>query len=206
MEPADADSSAPVEEFRPTSGRVSGVLVQVVGAAMVVLGLADVNKEFAPWVIASFVLAMVLAWAAMLRPALRVEGETLVVRGMFDTVRVPLAGIEEFTVRQVLALRAGGKRYVSPVVGRSRKRMTLADHRPASTVQDTSPRHEKHVDYADWVTERLDELTLAARERAGVRRGSEEQLALVPVRRFDVLPVGLAAAALLVVVVLAVAF
>jgi len=205
MDPAHPGSHAPVEEFRPTSGRISGVLVQVVGVAMVVLGLTDVNREFAPWVIASFVLAMVLAWAAMLRPALRVEGETLVMRGMFDTVRVPLAGIEEFTVRQVLALRAGGRRYVSPVVGRSRRRMTLADHRPASDAPAGS-RPETQVDYADWVTQRLDELTLRARERAGVRRGSEEQLALVPVRRLDPLPVGLASAALLVVVVLAVAF
>ena len=68
--------------------------------------------------IAGAVLAAVLAWASMLRPALWATPDHLVMRNMLETVHVPLAAIEQLAVRQVLAVRAGDRRYVSTVVGR----------------------------------------------------------------------------------------
>ena len=61
----------------------------------------------------------VVVWCAMLRPRLWVTTSDVVMRNMFSTVRVPLAAIEQITVRQVVAVRAGDKRYVSPAVGKS---------------------------------------------------------------------------------------
>ena len=61
----------------------------------------------------------IVSYAALLRPAVRVEKGTLVLRNMLDTNVVPLAAVEEVAVRQVLAVRAEEKRYVSPAIGHS---------------------------------------------------------------------------------------
>ena len=46
-------------------------------------------------------------------------GRELVLRNMLSTIYIPLAAIEEVAVRQVLAVRAGDKRYVCAGVGRT---------------------------------------------------------------------------------------
>ena len=107
----------PVERFDPTSGRVTAVLVLVLAGVVVVAGAVDAGSVPLP-VLAGAVLAAVLAWASMLRPALWATTEHLVMRNMLETIHVPLAAIEQLAVRQVLALKAGEKRYVSTVVGR----------------------------------------------------------------------------------------
>ena len=61
--------------------------------------------------------AGILSYAALLRPAVRVDSDALVLRNMLDTNVVPLAAIDEVAVRQVLAVRADEKRYVSPAIG-----------------------------------------------------------------------------------------
>ena len=88
--------------------------------------------------VAGAVLAAVLAWASMLRPALWVAGEHLVMRNMLETVHVPLAAIEQLAVRQVLAVRAGDKRYVSTVVGRP-WRKAVRTRRPGSAPAEGAP-------------------------------------------------------------------
>ncbi len=73
---------------------------------------------------------IVAAWAAFLRPQLSVQGHHLVLRGMLDTVRVPLRLVDSIAVRQVTAVGAGGKRYVSPAVSRSRRDLNRQDAAP----------------------------------------------------------------------------
>ena len=183
-----------VEQFHPTSGRVSAVLVLLLAGVVVVVGLADPGSVAAP-VMAGAVLAAVLAWATMLRPALWATREDLVMRNMLETVRVPLAAVEQLAVRQVLAVRAGEKRYVSTVVGRPWRKVART---PRS---DSSRNGEKP--YADYVEERLQHLMEEARESAGVRPLSDEQLALADgVRREPAwVPIILASAAAAVFVV-----
>ena len=55
----------------------------------------------------------------MLRPALWVTEEHLVMRNLVDTVHIRLAAVEEMVVRQVLAVRVGDQRFVSTVLGRT---------------------------------------------------------------------------------------
>lgn len=187
-----------VERFEATSGRISGWLTVVLCALLVVAGVAYLDEGFPAWVAGAGLLVGVLAWAAMLRPALWATDEHLVMRNLAETVHIRLASIEEMAVRQVLAVRAGDRRYVSTVVGRTWRKALLSRR---SAGGDEGPR--EGMPYVDWAENRLHELVDLARRRAGVRAGSEEQLALPDAVRREpaVLPLALIAVAALVLVV-----
>ena len=188
-----------VERFHATSGRVTGWLAVALAAVVVLAGLAYRDEGFPAWVTGAALLGGVVAWAAMLRPALWVTDEHLVMRNLAETVHIRLVAVEELAVRQVLAVRAGDRRYVSTVVGRSwRKAITS---RRAGGVGEEGPR--EGMPYADWAEHRLHELVDRARKDAGVRAGSKEQLALPDAVRREpaVLPLALIAAAAVVLLV-----
>lgn len=197
------DHDAVVERFHPTSGRVTGWMTVVLATVVVVAGVAYADDGFPLWVAALGLLVGVLAWAAMLRPALWATHEHLVMRNLAETVHIRLAAVEEMAVRQVLAVRAGDRRFVSTVVGRTWRKTLQSRHRPGGvdTGEVAAPTEGMH--YADFVENRLFDLVEKARSRAGVRPGSREQLALTDaVRREPAwLPIGLIAAALVVLAV-----
>jgi hypothetical protein len=192
----DADNV--VERFHATSGRVTGWLTVVVAAVVVVAGLVYVDEGFPDWVIGAALLVGVLAWAAMLRPALWATDRHLVMRNLAETVHIRLAAVEEMAVRQVLAVRAADRRWVSSVVGRPwRKAIT------SKTQTSGDARPKDGMPYADFVEDRLHHLVERARTAEGVRPGSAEQLALPDaVRRERAwLPLALIVAAAVVLVV-----
>lgn len=164
-----------VERFHATSGRVTGWLAIALAAVVVLAGLAYRDEGFPAWVTGAALLGGVVAWAAMLRPALWVTGEHLVMRNLAETVHIRLAAVEEMAVRQVLAVRAADRRWVSTVVGRSWRR-SITSRREPGAPGDATPRQD--MPYADFVEQRLYELVDSARAAAGVRAGSPEQLAL----------------------------
>lgn len=157
-----------VEKFRPTSGRIPGVLALAMVATIVLIGLLDREQGFPAAVVWSALVVGVVVWAAMLRPRLWVTRSDVVMRNMFSTVWVPLVAIEQVIVRQVVAMRAGDKRYVSPAVGKS-WRQTLKS--------DKAPKPGATQSYPAFVEERLGQLAEEARARAGVKLMSDEQLA-----------------------------
>jgi hypothetical protein len=169
---------------------------------VVVAGLVYLDDGFPDWVIGAALLMGVLAWAAMLRPALWATRDHLVMRNLGETVHIRLAAVEELAVRQVLAVRAGDRRFVSTVLGRTRRKaiMSRSGRTSVASSQD-GPR--EGMPYIDWAEHRLRELVDAARERAGVTAGSEEQGALPDaVRREPALvPLALIAAAAVLMVV-----
>ena len=71
------------------------------------------------WVPAVSLLGGIVLYASTVRPRVWVLGRELVMRNMLSTIHIPLAAIEEVVVRQVMAVRAGGKRYVCAGVGRT---------------------------------------------------------------------------------------
>ena len=75
-----------------------------------------------------------MSYAALLRPRSASSRARSVLRNMIDTNVVPLAAIDEVAVRQVLAVRADEKRYVSPAIGHSFLR-TIRPARPTRTAQ-----------------------------------------------------------------------
>lgn len=173
--PPRGPDGAAGEELPVTSGRVTGWLV--VGLAAAVAGLVGVEDSPGSPVVAGAALAAVLAWAAMLRPGLAVRDGHLVLRNMLETVSIPLVAIEQLVVRQVLAVRAGGRRYVSTAVGRSLRKVVTGP-RPARGSSHGDERRVQVLSEADLVEERVHRLMEDARAVAGIRPGSDEQQAL----------------------------
>ena len=161
-----------------------------------------------------------LIWTSTLRPRVMVQGSFLVLRNMLSTVRIPLAAIDEVVVRQVLAVRAGEKRYVCAGVGRSLRQAMkgsaamrareqtggLTGELAGSAVAE--PEVRPGVIYADFVELRIRDLIQKDRERRGVARSSPEAAELAAqVRREPAWPeiVALGASLVLFVVALLVA-
>jgi hypothetical protein len=195
-------SGEPVERFQPTSGRIMGLLALAAAVGVVVLGLVDRESGSPPPVMAGAVAGGILVWAAMLRPRVWATHDDLVMRNMLHSVSIPLAAIEQVAVRQVLAVSAGEKRYVSPAIGKSWRQAVRSDGAPRepAAVQATHS-------YPDFVQERISRLAEDARARLGVSPLSDEQVALASgVRRTWAWPeiAGLAAATAALVVLLVV--
>ncbi|MEV7430622.1 MULTISPECIES: hypothetical protein [unclassified Nocardioides] len=162
------------ESFRPTSGRVSGVLGLLAALGAVVLG---VTERYDAAVVVGAVFFGVLVWAATLRPRVLVAHGRLVLRNMLETVTIPLAAVEELGVRQVLAVRAGEKRYVSPAIGQTLRStlQTRASSTPGGTDPDLGT---PGPSYADIVEMRIRQLVDEDRTARGIRRSSPEVTAL----------------------------
>lgn len=192
-------SEEPVERFRPTSGRILGVIALVIALAVVVIGVVDREAGFSAPVVAAAVVIGVLVWSAMLRPKVWVTQQDLVLRNMLHTVCIPLAAIEQVAVRQVLAVSAGEKRFVSPAIGRNWRQAFRANRAARQPTAVES--------YPVFVEERIAQLAEDARARSGVTLLSDEQLVLAEgVRRTWAWPeiVALALASLAFVVTLVV--
>lgn len=182
-----------VERFHSTSGRVSGLLVVLLALAVIVQSVVDPEGSFGPAGAAAAAVVAVLAWAAMVRPALWVTSSDLVMRNMFETVRLPLMAIDHAVVGPVLSVTAGQRRYLSPVVSRS-LRMRMAGR----------ARVQKLPDYRDFVEERIARHADDARAKAGVAARSTEQAAMATfIERRPCWPViGLQGATMLALVML----
>jgi hypothetical protein len=189
----DSDDAV-VQRFRPTSGLITGVLGLLTAAAVLVAAAVGFNTGTPLGVAIVALLGAVVVWAAMLRPVLWVTGRDLVMRGMFHTDRIPLAAIEKVVVTQVLAVWAGGQRYVSPAVGYTVRQTVRAKMKGRGVTDQAERVTDTHQEY---VQSRIDHLALEAAQRAGVRRRSPEQQALAAdVRRTWAWPEIVAAAVL----------
>lgn len=166
------------EWFTPTSGRVTGVLALLVVVMLLASAVRHPGEPYAPTLGFGAAFAGVLVWAALLRPKLAVTDRTLVLRNMLETVRVPLAAVEQVAVRQVLAVRAGGKRYVSPAVGHSLRRVVHSDVPGAKPPGADIGRDSVAMPYAEFVASRIRQRCADARAQQGVEDGSDEQFAL----------------------------
>ncbi|WP_139978125.1 hypothetical protein [Nocardioides litoris] len=120
----DSDNSD--ERFRPSNGRVSGVSAIALGVVVVGFVLADEGDLSWP----AFVFGLLLVgtgWTVFLRPAVSIEGGDLVLRGMLQTVRLPLVAVEHVVVRRVLAVLAFDRRWTSPAISRGRRELRSTD-------------------------------------------------------------------------------
>jgi hypothetical protein len=184
--------------FRPTGGRLMGSLAVI--AALVVVGIAIGDPGAIPGpVVAGAVLLGVLGWASMLWPRVSVTDEELVLRTMVEYQRLPLAAVEDLAVRQVLAAKVGDKRYVSTAIGKSWRKAMVGDRAARKEGDKGADKPVTEVAYADYVEQEIRKRMERAREEAGVRLLSDEQVALAKgVRREPAwLPITLMAAAVL---------
>ena len=175
-----------VERFAG-QGRVTGVIGLLIAAGMVGLFILDPD-EIPLWVAAVAVLCGVLIWSTMLKPQVSVRGDRLVLRNSLETIRIPLAAIDELAVRQVLAVRVGRKRFVSPGVGRTvRQAIKSAREEPPGyskpalgpALGGSAPSQvEGGISYADFIEHRIKDLVDLDRKRRGIRAYSDEAEAL----------------------------
>jgi hypothetical protein len=176
-----------VEAFRPTSGRVVGVLGLLIVLVILVLG---VREGFPLWMIGLVVTAGVLIWSALLRPGVRIVGDELVLRNMFLTHAVPLAAVEEVAVGRVLVVRAGDRKLISPAIGRSLNQVV----RPRKAVRGGPDSGRDLVklagsSYPDFVVERIRLAASDHRAQPGIRAMSQDQQDLTEqVRRSPAIP------------------
>jgi hypothetical protein len=179
-----------VQRFHATNGRVPGYVGLAGAAVVLVLAVLARDTGVALAVGIGACLAAVLTWAVLLRPALWATEHHLVMRGMFHTDHLPLGLITTVAVAQVLAVNAGGKRYVSPVIGYTAREVLRARRGPRDAEQPKTPADS----YPLFVEERIRHL--AAEHRA--LHGPTEE----PVRRTWAWPeiAGVAVGALALVV------
>ena len=190
------------EWFRATSGRATGLAG--VAAAAVVAGAAVLDPgAHLPVVIAGSALAAMICWVMLLRPRVGLTDTTLVLRSMLDTVHLPLAAVEAVSVGQVLAVRVGGRRYVSPAVGKPVHRVIREAVGRGPAGGGGSPLGQ--MPYPDYVALRIEQRVADARKRRQPAPGSPGEAALAgEVRRERAVPeiVGLAVTAAALVVAL----
>ncbi|MGA8847260.1 MAG: hypothetical protein WB471_11660 [Nocardioides sp.] len=179
--------SEEIERFSATSGRVIGMAAVVIAIAVAVLALLDSSGErsYATVALASFLAAA--AYAAMVRPRVELDASTLVLRNMLETVTVPLVAIESVTVRQVLVVFVGERRFTSPAIGRSRRQLHREGLRtgggpgaqmmgslPAMPMPSEKP-DSASTSHALFVQERIRARVSDALAREGIAARSAEQ-------------------------------
>lgn len=191
-----------VEHFKPTSGLFVGIVV-VVGAVIVAALALLSPDEVPPEVGVGAILVGLLGWAFTLRPRVSLLGDFLILRGAVSTTLIPLGAIEEMAIRQVLAVRAGDRRYTSTAMGKSFTQLMKSNRRSAKEAQGRPG--QKAPDFIEYVEDRIRQRINDALAKAGIRRGSPEQVALgdgvlTQISWPEVLTIGAAALAFVVVI------
>lgn len=139
--------------FGVTSGRVSGWLGLATGVVIVLIGAFQASAAG----IVTGLLVVLLTWAVLLRPRVGADDTELLLRGIVSTMVLPLASVETVIIRQVLAVRADGHRYVSPAVGRTYREINR-QHRAAGQVDEIPAAGSKYADQVqELITERIRE-------------------------------------------------
>jgi hypothetical protein len=175
MRQSAGEGTVDVERFRPTSGRFTGIVLLSGATLTVLLAVLDSDKVIKEVGVAA-VLVGVLGWTASLRPRVSIVGDDLELRGMLDTVSIPLASVEELAVRQMLVVRSGDKKYTSPALGRSRRSLVKGVKETDPDTDETS--RVAASSYPEFVEQRIRQRVEDAMAAQGINRGSAEQVAL----------------------------
>lgn len=157
------------ERFSSTGSQLLGCLGLAVVAVTLVIGVVDSDADYAPWVWPLCGLVAVLLWAALVRPAVTIDRERLVLRNMLQTVSIPMAAIEQVGVGQVIAVRVGDKRYTGTGISRSRRQSRKDAGRDDDPTQ---------LSAGGLLESRIGRLAEDARDVRGIRLMSDEQAAL----------------------------
>ena len=125
------------ESFAPPNGKWLGAAGIVGVLALTIGGILDPGSVPLGLIAVALPLG-VLMWASMIRPQVTAADGTLVLRNMLETVRIPLAAIDNVSVGQVLAVRTSRKRYTASGVGR-RPSTSVPPDRKAPSAKISSP-------------------------------------------------------------------
>lgn len=155
------------ELFPATNGRATGIGGLVLAALVAVYALGGVDSSVGFPLLAVAFLVAVLTYAAVLRPRVGLSRDELMLRQIFGTTWIPLAAIQDITVRQMTIIRVADRKYDTPALARPRTSMRQRLRWAAPDLSAT-----------DHLVERIDKAMVSARKRAGVEPWSDEQAAL----------------------------
>ena len=174
---AGTKTPAPIEKFKPTNGFIIGYAGLVMCAFAVVYAAVSVHTLAGLRVALGFALGGLVAWLSLLRPRAAVYPGVLRLRNSLLDVEVPLALIDDVTVRQTLNVWVGERRYVCVGIGRSRRRM-FKSRRPGITALLGMERLHSYAEeanrpatdqtgmlYETYVVTRIEELVEEARKQ-----------------------------------------
>lgn len=179
------------QRFRPTNGRLTGVLGLLLCAFVaVVLVVSETPRVAVPGVLGCL-FAAVLIWLAMLRPSVAATETELHLRTLFETVRIPLASIDTVLVRRYLLVRSGGRKYICPAISRPLRKTVRTEMNwsgasfmaPGVTPERlgelrTEVEDLQELAYPDFVEQRIMSLAANDRARRGIEARSEEEYEL----------------------------
>lgn len=162
-----------IERFPVWGSRIIGGIGLAVVVLVLVLGVVGDGAPYHPVGYPICGLVALMFWTGLIRPAVAVEGDRLVLRNPLTTDRVPLAAIEQVVVRQYLVVRVADRRLACSGIGRSRRRALRDDQ-----LGDATGRELADLSYGGIVEHRLQRLAEEARTREHVELYSDEQAAL----------------------------
>ncbi|KAA1421148.1 hypothetical protein F0U44_02205 [Nocardioides humilatus] len=178
------------EWFTTWGGRVMGIVGLVVVAFFLLAGVTGWGGDYHPAAYVVLGLIALVDWVVMLRPAVGIRGEELVLRNPLTTVTLPLAAIQEVAIGQFLAVLVSGRRYTNSGIGRGRSAARRDD-----AVGEASPQRS----YGGLIESRIRQRANDARARQGIEDRSDEQDALAADVRREPARVELAVLGVLVV-------
>lgn len=182
------------ERFVATGGRLPAMGGFAILALVAWLSATGSEGGFGwPGLVISAGLAVVM-WATLLRPAVWASAEHLMLRGLVDTVRIPLAAIDAVAVRQFLVVASGERQWTCSAISRSGRQLRIAQQRAdtsyavgevasagmtgtdkaAAATERRPPQTIEKNDYGTFVEDRILSLADNARASAGIQKGSPE--------------------------------
>ena len=122
----------PIERFKPTSGMLAGFFGLAIALGLLGYVLVSVHTLTGLRLGIVAVFAVVLVWVTQLRPRATAYPGVLVLRNSLRDTEVPLALVDEVSVRHTLNVWVGDRRYVCIGVGRSSRRLLKGGRRGSS--------------------------------------------------------------------------
>lgn len=150
-----------VEKFHSSGNRILGAIGVVIALVFAVALATDGLQGNDGLVLCLIGFCAVLVWAAMVRPQLRLAGDRLYIRDMLTSVSFPLAAVDGVEARQVVVLKAGGRKFISAAVSKSLYSV-LKDNR--GVARDPKA-------YPNFVENRIWSRAEDERAKLGVQRG-----------------------------------
>lgn len=103
-----------------SGGLVSGVVGLIAVVALIAFGLVAEGDGFEPWAYPALLLAGVLVWAILLRPAIVLHRDELELRNVLHSRFIPFARITSVQVNQMTVVFVDDDKFVGSGFGRSR--------------------------------------------------------------------------------------
>lgn len=103
-----------------SGGLVSGVVGLLAVVVIIGYGLVSDSDGFAPWAYPALLLAGVLVWAILLRPAVLLHRDELELRNVLHSRFIPFTRISSVEINQMTVVVVDDDRFIGSGFGRSR--------------------------------------------------------------------------------------